>query len=109
MRGAGIRAYGGAVQLLDLPATEISDPRQLLIAVHAADGDTVSGGAPVLVVEAMKMEHTLAAPGDGILRLAVALGDRVSVGQVLATIEPPERSPSGGGTEPGVDKENSNP
>jgi NADPH:quinone reductase-like Zn-dependent oxidoreductase len=36
MRGAGIQAYGGAVQLLELPATEISDPRQLLIAVHAA-------------------------------------------------------------------------
>ena len=36
MRGAGIQAYGGAVQLLDLPATEISDPCQLLIAVHAA-------------------------------------------------------------------------
>ena len=36
MRGAGIQAYGGAVQLLDLPATEISDPRQLLLAVHAA-------------------------------------------------------------------------
>ena len=36
MRGAGILAYGGAVQLLELPAPEISDPQQLLITVHGA-------------------------------------------------------------------------
>jgi NADPH:quinone reductase-like Zn-dependent oxidoreductase len=36
MRAAGIQAFGGEVQLLDVPAPEISDPRQLLFAVHAA-------------------------------------------------------------------------
>jgi NADPH:quinone reductase-like Zn-dependent oxidoreductase len=36
MRGAGVLAYGGAVQLLGLPEPEISDPQQILITVHAA-------------------------------------------------------------------------
>jgi NADPH:quinone reductase-like Zn-dependent oxidoreductase len=36
VRGAGILAFGGAVQLLELPSPEISDPRQLLIRPHAA-------------------------------------------------------------------------
>ncbi|GAA3396831.1 ATP-binding protein [Cryptosporangium minutisporangium] len=84
-----------------------------VIAVHAVDGKAVAAGAPVLVVEAMKMEHTLTAPGDGILRLAVALGDRVSVGQILATIEPAEvepagRPPSDGAAVPDVEMKESN-
>ncbi|GAA0224682.1 acetyl/propionyl/methylcrotonyl-CoA carboxylase subunit alpha [Cryptosporangium japonicum] len=67
---------------------ELSSPMPgAIIAVHAADGDPVTAGAPVVVVEAMKMEHVLTAPADGTLRLAVALGDRVSVGQVLARVE----------------------
>src|SRR4051794_36772141 len=36
MRSAGIVAYGGPVQRLELPEPKISDPHQLLIAVHAA-------------------------------------------------------------------------
>lgn len=68
-------------------SAELASPMPgAIIAVHAADGDTVSAGAPVLVVEAMKMEHVLTAPADGTLHLAVALGDRVGVGQILATI-----------------------
>jgi NADPH:quinone reductase-like Zn-dependent oxidoreductase len=36
VRGAGILAYGGSIQRLELSEPEISDPHQLLIAVHAA-------------------------------------------------------------------------
>ncbi len=35
--------------------------------VRAAKGDTVTKGQPLLVLEAMKMEHTIAAPHDGCL------------------------------------------
>jgi biotin carboxyl carrier protein len=40
------------------------------------------------VLEAMKMEHTIAAPGDGVLaELNVQAGQQVEVGTVLARIE----------------------
>jgi len=43
-------------------------------------------GAVVVTVEAMKMEHALAAPVDGVVELLVAVGDQVKVGQPLARI-----------------------
>lgn len=58
--------------------------------VLVADGDRVSAGDPVLVVEAMKMEHTLHAPGDGIVRLHVGAGHRVARGEEVAQVVPEE-------------------
>ena len=47
----------------------------------------------------MKMEHTIAAPSDGVLtQLDVHVGQQVEVGTVLARVEdpaPPETSPEG--------------
>ncbi|TDP78130.1 acetyl/propionyl-CoA carboxylase alpha subunit [Brachybacterium sp. AG952] len=56
-------------------------------AVLVADGDQVQEGQAVLVVEAMKMEHTLHAPSAGTLRLHVSAGQRVTRGQELALVE----------------------
>lgn len=53
-----------------------------------ADGDPVSAGQRLLALEAMKMEHALTAPIDGVVRLRVAAGDRVGGDQVLAVVEP---------------------
>ncbi|WP_010551960.1 acetyl/propionyl/methylcrotonyl-CoA carboxylase subunit alpha [Brachybacterium paraconglomeratum] len=56
-------------------------------AVLVADGDQVQEGQAVLVVEAMKMEHTLHAPSAGTARLHVSAGQRVTRGQELALVE----------------------
>ena len=57
--------------------------RQLIVA-----GDRVSRGAPLLVLEAMKMEHTIVAPGDGrVAALRYAEGDQVEEGAVLLDFE----------------------
>ena len=49
----------------------------------------VRAGAPVVVLEAMKMEHEVLADVDGVVReLAVAVGEAVREGQLLATLEP---------------------
>ncbi|HJF49450.1 MAG TPA: ATP-grasp domain-containing protein [Brachybacterium paraconglomeratum] len=56
-------------------------------AVLVADGDQVQEGQAVLVVEAMKMEHTLHAPSAGTVRLHVSAGQRVTRGQELALVE----------------------
>jgi acetyl-CoA/propionyl-CoA carboxylase biotin carboxyl carrier protein len=62
-------------------------PGQVLL-VHAAVGDRVSAGDPVVVLESMKMELVLAAPIDGtVTELTVAIGDRVAVDQPLARVE----------------------
>jgi acetyl-CoA/propionyl-CoA carboxylase, biotin carboxylase, biotin carboxyl carrier protein len=57
-----------------------------VVAVGVEDGATVDAGAVVVAVEAMKMEHALTAPVDGVVELLVAVGDQVKVGQPLARI-----------------------
>ncbi len=58
-------------------------------AIDAAPGAVVDAGAPVIVLEAMKMEHAVAAPLAGhVVEVRVALGDQVVRGQVVAIVEP---------------------
>ena len=58
-----------------------------VVAVNVQDGASVETGAVVVAVEAMKMEHALTAPVDGVVELLVAVGDQVKVGQPLARIK----------------------
>jgi 3-methylcrotonyl-CoA carboxylase alpha subunit len=56
--------------------------------ILAEPGADLPRGAPLLVLEAMKMEHTLRAPGDGRLKaLKCAVGDFVQEGTELADFE----------------------
>jgi acetyl-CoA/propionyl-CoA carboxylase biotin carboxyl carrier protein len=59
-----------------------------VIAVQVDSGAEVSEGDVVVVVEAMKMEHSLAAPVSGRVELLVSVGDQVTVDQVLARLVP---------------------
>jgi acetyl-CoA/propionyl-CoA carboxylase biotin carboxyl carrier protein len=59
-----------------------------VIAVQVRSGAEVSEGDVVVVVEAMKMEHSLAAPVSGRLEVLVSVGDQVTVDQVLARLIP---------------------
>ncbi|MEV0672689.1 biotin carboxylase N-terminal domain-containing protein [Mycobacterium sp. NPDC050441] len=59
-----------------------------VVRVGASVGDTVTAGQPLIWLEAMKMEHTIAAPEDGVLaELNVAAGQQVEVGATLARLE----------------------
>jgi propionyl-CoA carboxylase alpha chain len=59
-----------------------------VVRVAAAAGAAVTAGQPLVVLEAMKMEHTVAAPCDGVLTaLHVKAGDQVESGQALAVVE----------------------
>ena len=50
-------------------------------------GDKVARGAPLLTLEAMKMEHALTAPFDGTVEtVSIKLGDQVSEGAVLVKL-----------------------
>jgi biotin carboxyl carrier protein len=64
-------------------------------------GDSVTVGQPVVVVEAMKMEHTLRATTGGIVSdVPVHVGDRVALNQLLAAIEPAPTSEEDDGLRP---------
>jgi len=57
-------------------------------AVLVEVGAEVDAGDPVVVVEAMKMHHTIAAPSGGVVTtLAASVGQQVAAGTVLAVIE----------------------
>ena len=53
--------------------------------VRAAAGDHVEKGQALLVLEAMKMEHTISAPHDGTVASIVTEGAQVTDGTVLVT------------------------
>ena len=62
-----------------------------IIAVDVAAGDTVTKGQKLLTLEAMKMEHSLTAPFDGIVaELNATAGAQVQVEALLAKIEAAE-------------------
>ena len=76
--------------------------------VLAEVGTVVTAGQPLLVLEAMKMEQTVAAPADGVVaELRAKAGEQVSGGQILAVLDPaptpeearagPPTAPAGGG------------
>ena len=59
----------------------------------AAVGDTVTAGQPIVWMEAMKMEHAVMSPKDGVVaKLSVEVGQQVELGAVLARVESKEES-----------------
>ena len=59
-----------------------------IVAVLATVGERVQAGQTLLTLEAMKMEHSHAAPVSGVLRaLHVVLGEQVSARRVMAEVE----------------------
>jgi acetyl/propionyl-CoA carboxylase alpha subunit len=63
----------------------------LVVRVLAQVGDVVEQGRPLVVLEAMKMEHTITSPHEGtVTGIAVSQGDQVERGAVLAEVRPSE-------------------
>jgi acyl-CoA carboxylase subunit alpha len=87
----------GSARLREVP--RFVDPSQALasgsllapmpgsvVAVDVADGENVTAGSAMLVLEAMKMQHTISAPTDGIVSDLVRVGTQVAAGDVLAVV-----------------------
>ena len=60
----------------------------VVVQLHAAAGDEIEAGEPLVVLSAMKMETVVAAPVAGrVSRFAVVAGDTLAAGDLLAVIE----------------------
>jgi acetyl-CoA/propionyl-CoA carboxylase, biotin carboxylase, biotin carboxyl carrier protein len=78
--GAAADAAGDGVLRSPMPGT--------VLAVKVGEGDRVDEGQPLVVVEAMKMEHTVTAPRAGVVaQLPARAGAQVALDAVLAVIE----------------------
>jgi acetyl-CoA/propionyl-CoA carboxylase biotin carboxyl carrier protein len=81
LHAADSAAEGGGVVTAPMPGT--------VTVVQASVGDEVSAGTPLLVVEAMKMEHVLTAPLDGVVTaLSVTAGQPVRLDEQVAVVTP---------------------
>ena len=75
-----------------------------VVDVSIVDGDLVHQGQELVVIEAMKMHHAVTAPEAGIARMdGIAVGDLVSEGDALLSLEP-STAPSVTGTTSTVDQ-----
>ncbi|MEJ7891157.1 MAG: biotin carboxylase N-terminal domain-containing protein [Solirubrobacteraceae bacterium] len=97
--GDAVNTADGQVDLIELP--RFTDPTAqaatgslvapmpgTVLRVAVAEGDTVAARQPLLVLEAMKMEHEIVAPAAGtVTELRVAAGAQVEAGAILAVIE----------------------
>ena len=65
-----------------------------VLAVHVTEGQPVTAGQPLVIVEAMKMEHTVTAPLDGtVTELLVKAGQQVAMDETLGDRQPASRTP----------------
>jgi len=95
---SGDREFELRDQLAPALARDENAPGSLLapmpgsvIAVHVETGASVEAGDTLMVLEAMKMEHSIRAPHTGTVRaIHFRIGDRVDEGAVLAEIEETE-------------------
>jgi acetyl-CoA/propionyl-CoA carboxylase biotin carboxyl carrier protein len=69
---------------------EVTSPMPgTVLAVLVTEGEAVTAGTPLVIVEAMKMEHTLTAPLDGVVgELHARKGQTVALDEILALINP---------------------
>lgn len=80
-RGAGGGSRSSEVRVVEAPMPG------LIVAVQAQSGATIEQGAPVVIMEAMKMQMEIRAPSAGRIRsVRVQAGQEVSKGQVLVEL-----------------------
>jgi propionyl-CoA carboxylase alpha chain len=97
-REVWVDGSGGSVGLREVP--RFTDPADAVasgsllapmpgtvVKVAVADGQDVAAGDVVLVLEAMKMQHSVTAPSAGTVTVNVTTGQQVAAGEVLAVVE----------------------
>ena len=90
------------LELIEMPRYPISDSDDFgggliapmpgsILATEVQPGDNVKKGDVLVILEAMKMEHRITAPRDGIVNnVHISVGDQVEIEQLLVTLEEEE-------------------
>ncbi|PKO60926.1 MAG: hypothetical protein CVU23_12935, partial [Betaproteobacteria bacterium HGW-Betaproteobacteria-17] len=103
--GLLLQFHGPALRLTDMLAnpfaTTSSGPRDRVVAplhgrvlkLMAHEGQDVTEGTPLMIMEAMKMEHTITAPVTGrIAEISAVEGQQVTINAQLIQFEQPEEA-----------------
>src|SRR5215210_1324690 len=87
------RARGGGLHVAGKDAV-MSPMQGTVLAVEVSEGETVTAGQVLCIVEAMKMENEVHAHRDGVVReLSVAAGQPVTTGQVICVVAAEQGAP----------------
>ena len=83
----GAAYLGGGTNLVDLMKAGVIQPGKL-IDLRVQPGDEVTKDQTLAVMEAMKMEHSLKSPRDGVVKAVGAeIGEQVAEGVMLVELE----------------------
>jgi len=92
-RAAAVRKLSGSARGTRLVPSLRAPMPGLVVRVTAAEGENVTAGSRLAIMEAMKMENELRAPADArVSRVLVAPGQAVERNQVLVEFEQPDVS-----------------
>jgi propionyl-CoA carboxylase alpha chain len=98
--GRGSASYRLVPRFVD-PAEQVAAGSLLapmpgtVTAVPVESGVAVATGDTLIVLEAMKMQHSIKSPGDGTVEVVVTVGQQVSAGDVLAVVTSNESTDEG--------------
>jgi acetyl/propionyl-CoA carboxylase alpha subunit/acetyl-CoA carboxylase carboxyltransferase component len=81
-----------------------------IVSLEVKEGDAVASGQPMLVMDAMKMQHEISSPASGyVRRIAVAVGETIYEGHALLFVEEADVEVKGAATEERIDLDHIRP
>ncbi len=106
-------AADGAVAPSDAPEGTVPVPAPMqgtIVSLSVGEGDAVAAGQPLLVMDAMKMQHEIRSPARGyVRRIAVAAGETVYEGAPLLYVEEADVEVEGTAVEETIDLDHVRP
>ncbi len=114
-KSSGPRASGSLMSEPEARGPEegvpvISPMQGTIVSIAVAEGDAVAAGQPLLVMDAMKMQHEIKSPARGyVRRIAVEAGETIYEGHALLFVEEADVEVKGAAVEEKIDLDHVRP